>query len=110
MTGGGAALRRRQRLMDRNGQGCRIWKALPLFPTFAVTVTGLLVASAADAAAQWDQPVSVCAAVQFGGFSLFGVLHTRASHLREGIHVRNGVREGCEVPHRRWAALIEHLR
>lgn len=26
MTGGGAALRRRQRLMDRNGQGCRIWK------------------------------------------------------------------------------------
>lgn len=26
MTGGGAAPRRRHRLMDRNGQGCRIWK------------------------------------------------------------------------------------
>lgn len=80
----------------------------PLRPTFAVAVA-LLVASAADAAAQRDQPVSICAAVQFGGLSLLCVFHAWASHLHEGIHVRNRVWERCEVPHSRWAALVEHL-
>lgn len=111
----------RVELIDRNGQVCRIWEGQsvavwfwtpqppPLLPTFAVTVSALLVASTADAAAQWDQPVSIRTTVQFGCFSLFGILHAWASHLHEGIHVRNRIREGCEVPHSRWATLVEHL-
>lgn len=67
-----------------------------------------LVANAADASSQRNQPVPVGAAEQLGRVPFFSVLDTRPPHLhqRGGVHPRHRVRKRRQVPQREGTLLV----